>query len=161
MSNTRFGTQTTCLNGQTLTGFTQGSSTQIGNAGSCSSSCTSGYGTTCTPCSEPNSTQYVTAICTDLLNTTFATKQTCLAGTYLSGFSQGSSTAVGNAGSCITCSDAQYCPTDGMTSPLSCPAGQSSALFDRTQCFAVNVNPTCPTGYTLGLNGQCVRTVCV
>ena len=161
VSNTRFGTQTTCLNGQTLTGFTQGSSTQIGNAGSCSSSCTSGYGTTCTPCSEPNSTQYVTAICTDLLNTTFATKQTCLAGTYLSGFSQGSSTAVGNAGSCITCSDAQYCPTDGMTSPLSCPAGQSSALFDRTQCFAVNVNPTCPTGYTLGLNGQCVRTVCV
>jgi len=55
-------------------------------------------------CTEPSGTQYVTSICSDTADTQFGTK-TCSSNQYLSGFSAGSSTLLGSAGTCINCSE--------------------------------------------------------
>ena len=95
--------------------------------------------TTCSTCSTPTSTQYVTAVCTATSNTRFAAKPTCNQNEYLSGFVQGSSTTVGSAGQCKTCSNpagslyvSTVCgpTTDTQFLIKICPAGQYLSLFN-------------------------------
>ena len=57
---------------------------------------------TCRACSNPDAVlnQYVTAICTTTADTQFSIKQTCTGNKTLSGFSAGSYSSLGNAGTC-------------------------------------------------------------
>ena len=94
---------------------------------------------TCTPCSTPTGTQYVTATCTSMSNTGFLNAPTtCVTGsTYLPGFSAGSPTTLGSPGTGTTCI------------PCSQPTGTQAVTATCTMSNTVFSNaPTCVTGST-------------
>ena len=137
-TNTQFGTGVSCTPGSTYrTGYNAGSSSAIGSAGSC------------TNCSQPTGTQYVTATCTPTSNTQFGTKTTStsctLGSTYLSGFSSGSSSATGTAGSCTNCSQ----PTDPQYVTSTCTQTTNTQFGTGVSCTP---GSTYRTGYNAGLS---------
>ena len=90
-SNTTIATSTCAWwQGLYASGLIAGSYNTLGSAG------------TCTGCSAPSGTQYVTTVCGKRTNTVFATK-TCPAGQYGKGFNPGSYNALGTLGTCATC----------------------------------------------------------
>ena len=101
-------------------------------------------GTSCVTCSEPNTTQYVTSVCTPNINTQFA-PLACPVGTSTSEFDFGSASRLGYR-TCVTDVAATIVP-QGQT----CPAGQ----------YIVNgVCITCPPGYNYNsLNKTCYAEI--
>ena len=119
-ADTQFGAKPACSASQYLSGFSTGTSSAAGSAG------------TCTACSTPSSTQYVTVACTASADTQFGTKPTCSADKYLSGFSAGTYNAVGSAGACAACSS----PSAGQYVTTACSASADTSIATRAACSA-------------------------
>ena len=134
-SNTVFSTPPNCTAGQFFSGFKAGSSTSTGSPG------------TCTPCSEPTGTQFVTAICTSTTNTVFSNTPppTCTTGGILKNFSAGSSTTLGSLGVCSSPCNAGSYNNNGVCEP--CPSGLFSVAG------ALVCSAACPVG-TLAIIGS-------
>ena len=134
-SNTVFSTPPNCTAGQFFSGFKAGSSTSTGSPG------------TCTPCSEPTGTQFVTAICTSTANTVFSNTPppTCTTGGILKNFSAGSSTTLGSLGVCSSPCNAGSYNNNGVCEP--CPSGLFSVAG------ALVCSAACPVG-TLAIIGS-------
>ena len=118
-------------------------------------------GGTCTNCTEPTGSQYVTAVCAPVVNTQFGTMTSCPASQYTQGFQAGSSSSLGSTGTCTNCTSpgtGQYmiapCTSisDTQIGNITCPFGQyavpSSTSFTCRPC-------TQPNGYN-----QYVTAVC-
>lgn len=88
-TNTVLGTKQTCPSGQYLAGFSQGSVTTAGTPGMC------------TACTRPGPNQYVQGVCTGTMNTVLAMATTCPYGKTRSGYSAGTPTTLGRAGTCV------------------------------------------------------------
>ena len=147
-TNTRISTAAECSFGTYRSSFTQGSASTIGSV-------------TCTPCRNPTTgTQYVTAVCTPLADTTIATANTptCSGGQIYHGFYGGSFNILGNPGSCVStvtnpCTEGRYCPEGSNTSTQSsctigyyCPRGISTPI-------------PCPVGSYCSV-GSAVPSIC-
>jgi hypothetical protein len=153
--DTQFGNKPTCTSLQYLSGFSNGSYSSVGSAG------------TCTACSTPTGMQYTTAACTASKDTQIAT-QTCSSSQYASGFSRGAYNTVGSAGTCTTCTNPtgmQYttaacnATTDTQIATQTCSSSQYAAGFSRGAYNTVGSAGTCtacsnPTGM------QIVSLVC-
>ena len=137
-TDTVFLNSPTCNAGQFLMGFTPGSSTALGSPG------------TCTTCSQPTGTQYVTATCTSTTNTVFSNSPTCTTGsTFLTGFTPGSSSSLGSPGTCGACNAGTY-NNNGVCEQ--CPTGLFSAA-SASICSAA-----CPVGTLSVIGSACLNT---
>jgi len=138
-SNTVFSVaQTSCTNSQFNRGFSTGSSTTLGSPG------------TCTQCSEPTGTQFVTSICTSTTDTVFSNaRPTCNAGEILKNFTAGSSTTLGSIGVCSSTCDAGSYNNNGVCE--TCPSGFFSAA-GASICSAA-----CPAGTLSVIESACLN----
>ena len=142
MSNTVITTKT-CSTGQYASGFSQGSYSQLGVAG------------TCTNCSAPASGTYVTAVCTLLRNTQTATKPVCTSSQYLSGFSSGTSSTLGSSGTCTTCSE----PSGGSQYVTSvCTRAINTSIVQQSCGYNQYISGLVPgSSTTIGSAGTCTN----
>ena len=110
----------------------------------------------CTQCTQPTGTQYVTGICTSTTDTVFSNAPTCVTGsTYLTGFSSGSYTTLGSPGMCTPCSQptgTQYVTatctptTDTVFSNApTCTSGQHLTGFSAGSPTSIGSPGTCGT----------------
>ena len=132
-----------CNAGQYLVGFTKGSSTQPGTMGSC------------TNCTAPSSTQYVSRTCSLLQDTGFtnALVTSCTPGNYFSvSFSRGDWATLGHDGVCSYCPIGSYCPGGSAGQRLPCRAGMTSSSGSSTKKNCYN----CSTNQTSAQGGSCV-----
>ena len=114
---------------------------------------TDGANVTCTNCSEPiaDGNQYVTAVCTATVDTTFSQRQMCPVGQYTSGFQSGGSKSLGSSGSCTSCPAGSYSDLVGSSSCTSCPTGSYSSAGSST------CSSSCPVGTLFTLGSACLN----
>lgn len=158
-TNTTIATREACPAGQYISGFSAGSYSAVGSAG------------TCATCSSPSASQYTSIACSTFADTQFGAKPTCSASQYLSGFSTGTSSAAGSAGTCTACStpsSTQYviatCTsttnTQFATFPTCNPGyylnGKSSGTYQTLgSAGSCLVMPTCAAGQYVSSTGTC------
>jgi hypothetical protein len=164
-TDTQFASAPTCPSGQYLSGFSTGSSTSTGSAG------------TCTPCTTTvPSGKYVSAVCTSTTDTQFASATTtCPSGKTVTGFSSGSSTSTGSAGYCCTTTvpsgkyvsavctsttDTQFatpiqCSTNNYLAGFS--AGSATVKGNMGTCTTCSGAAQAPTGYYIA--ASCSNTL--
>jgi len=151
-----------CRPGYYIRGLIAGAYNSIGSSG------------TCTVCSSPSASQYVTAVCSATTDTQFSTSPSCNQGYYFGGRVSGSFQTLGSQGSCFfgtkpTCAAGQFISSSGTCTPCSSPfRGQQyvTAICTEYSNTELSPRPTCQGYYslsgfkpgtysTLGSSGTC------